>query len=60
MMLFVFGSTFQVFSAIKSVMVFVLVLPDPFGGLGGTEEFRRDPTVGPCPKMWTRDQKWKK
>jgi len=24
----------------------------------GEEEFRGDPTVGPRPKVWTRDQKW--
>jgi len=26
----------------------------------GTEELRGDPTVGPRPKVWTRDQRWKK
>jgi len=24
------------------------------------EELHRDPTVGPRPKVWTRDHKWKK
>jgi len=39
----------------------VVVLPDPFQGMGdgGTEEFRRDLTVGPRSKVWTRGQKWK-
>jgi len=27
---------------------------------GGAEEFRGDLTVGLRPKVWTRDQKWKK
>jgi len=27
---------------------------------GGAEEFCGDPTVGPLPKVWTKDQKWKK
>jgi len=38
----------------------VVVLPDPFPRDGGVEELHRDPTVGSCPKVWTRDQKWKK
>jgi len=27
---------------------------------GCMEELHRDPTVGSCPKVWTRGQKWKK
>jgi len=38
----------------------MVVLPDPFRGMGEHEEFRGDPTVGPHPKVWTRDQKWNK
>jgi len=44
------------------------VLSDAFQGMGkrclprdGEAEFLRgDPTVGSRPKVWTRDQKWKK
>jgi len=28
--------------------------------IGDAEEFYEGPTVGPSPKVWTRDQKWKK
>jgi len=27
---------------------------------GDVEELHGDPTVGPCPKFWTRGQKWMK
>jgi len=27
---------------------------------GGVEELHGDPTVAPCPKVWTIGQKWKK
>jgi len=27
---------------------------------GGVEELHGDSTVGPCPKVWTKGQKWKK
>jgi len=40
-----------------SFLVVVVVLPDPFREV---EELHGDPTVGPCPKVWTRGQKWKK
>jgi len=32
----------------------------PFPRDGSAEELRRDPTVGPHSKVWTRGQKWKK
>jgi len=25
---------------------------------GGAKQFCEDPIVGPCPKVWTRGQKW--
>jgi len=27
---------------------------------GGAKEYHGDPTVGPCPKVWIRNKKWKK
>jgi len=32
----------------------------PFTRDGGVEELHRDLIVRPCPKVWTRGQKWKK
>jgi len=32
----------------------------PFPRGGGVEELHRDPTVGPRPKVWNKDKKWKK
>ena len=52
-------------------MIFSLAWPERFfkhggGGTtrplprdGGTEELRGDPTIGPHPKVWTIDQKYK-
>jgi len=37
-----------------TILIVVVVLPDLFRGLGGTEELRGDPIVGPHPKVWTR------
>jgi len=31
----------------------------PLSRDGDIEELHEDPTVGPCPKVWTRGQKWK-
>jgi len=31
----------------------------PLSRDGGAEELRGDPTVGPRPKVWTKDQRWK-
>jgi len=35
----------------------VVVLPDPFRGMGGVEELHGDSTVGPRSKVCTRGQK---
>jgi len=32
----------------------------PLPSDGGVEELHGDPSVGPCPKVWTRGQKWRK
>jgi len=41
-------------------MVVVVVLPDPFRGIGAMEEFRGDrSTVGLHPKVWTSGQRSK-
>jgi len=40
-------------------LMVVAVLPDSFGGME-EEELLGDPTVGPRPKVWTRDQRLKK
>jgi len=31
----------------------MVVLTDPFRGMGGAKELRGDATVGPPPKVWT-------
>jgi len=36
------------------------VLLNPFQGIGAQKNTARGPTVGPHPKAWTRDQRWKK
>jgi len=39
----------------KHLYLVGVVLPDPFRkDRGVLEKFRRDPTVGPRPKIWTR------
>jgi len=50
-----------ILKAYSQVQHLVLVLPNPFRrGGGSVEKLHGDPTVGPRPKVWTRDQKWKK
>jgi len=44
-----------------SYLVVVVVLPEPIRRNGGTEEFHRESTVGPRPKIWPiSGQKWKR
>jgi len=37
----------------------VVVLPDPFRGMGAWRNSTGDPTVEPHPKVWTRGQRWR-
>jgi len=54
---FCHGPYFQVCSGGESHTMgdFVVVLPDPFRGMGA-RRISREATVGLCPKVWTRDQ----
>jgi len=38
----------------KTLSRIVVVLPDPFGGMGERKNSEESQTVGPRPKVWTR------